>query len=143
MVQSRTAVTVGPHADGRALIESTVRRFEMPHLSPALSAIVIAGATIVAVLAELWLRPAAPFLKIDHAARRIAGAEGRHDPIVTAVGAGVDDPPVLNLAGLEGLRRSEVGEVAPVIGALILRFTAVGPEAEAFLKPLRPAAAGH
>jgi adenylate cyclase len=27
--------------------------------------------------------------------------------------------------------------------ALILRFTAVGPEAEAFLKPLRPAAAGH
>jgi class 3 adenylate cyclase len=27
--------------------------------------------------------------------------------------------------------------------ALILRFTAVGPEAEAFLKPLRPAPAGH
>jgi len=34
----------------------------MPHPSPALSAIAIAGATVVAVLAELWLRPSAPVL---------------------------------------------------------------------------------
>ena len=34
----------------------------MLHPSPALSAIAIAGATVVAVLAELWLRPLAPFL---------------------------------------------------------------------------------